>query len=81
MIKRRHRRNEERAQGVPLATPIRSKMGPIRSKIRGKGPEWSLFGGFSYMKIPQVSLSFHQKEQNCFRHPQFYCSIAPMRGG
>ena len=31
-----HRRNEERTMGVPWATPIRSKIGPIRSKIGGK---------------------------------------------
>ena len=74
----KHRRNEERAQGVPWAPPIRSKMGPIRSKIgeiRTKiGPFWVL----SFMKIPLVSPSLDQKEQNCFGHPQFYSSIAPM---
>ena len=39
----------------------------------------AFLGGFSYMKIPQESQSFHQKEPNCFRHPQFYSSIAPMQ--
>ena len=41
-----HRRNEERAQGVPWAPPIRSKMGSIRSKIGDKrtkmGPFWGV---------------------------------------
>ena len=51
--------------------PIRSKIGEIRTKI---GPFWVL----SFMKIPLVSPSLDQKEQNCFGHPQFYSSIAPM---
>ena len=36
-----HRRNEERAQGVPCAPPIRSKIGTISNKIkfRSKGAE------------------------------------------
>ena len=32
---------------------------------------------FSF-NVPQVCPSLDQKEQNCFRHPQFYSSIAPM---
>ena len=30
------------------------------------------------MKLPLVSPSFDQKEQNCLGHPQFYSSIVPM---
>ena len=59
-----HRHNEERAQGVPKATPISNKMGPIRSKIGGKGPKWGLFWVLSYMKIPLVSPCLDQKEKN-----------------
>ena len=43
-----------------------------------KGPKWGLFGVLSFMKITLVSPSLDQKEQNCFGHPQFYSSIAPM---
>ena len=68
IIEFNHRRNEERGQGVPWAPLIRSKMGPIRSKIGGKGPKWSLFGVLSSMKIP---LEF-------FWAPQFCSSISPM---
>ena len=54
-------------------------MGPIRSKIGEKGPKQGLFGVLSFMKIPLlVSPSLDQKDQNCFGHPQFYSSIAPM---
>ena len=55
-----------------------TSLGPIRSKIGGKGPKWGLFGVLSFMTIPLVSPSFDQKEQNCFGQPQFYSSIAPM---
>ena len=44
-----------------------SKMGPLRRKI-----------GETDQKIPLVSPSLDQKESNCFGHPQFYSSIAPM---
>ena len=41
-----HRRNEERGQGGPLAPPIRSKIGKIRSKMGAKsfkmGPFWGM---------------------------------------
>ena len=76
----RHRRNEERAQGVPWAPPIRSKKGPIRSKIGGERTKMGPFLGVVFHKIPLVIPSLDQKEQNCFRHPQFYGSIAPMSG-
>ena len=36
------------------------------------------FGVLSFIKITLVSPSLDQKEQNCFGHPQFYSSIAPM---
>ena len=39
-----------------------------------KGLKW----GLSFIKIPLVNPSLDQKEQNCFGHPQFYSSIAPM---
>ena len=61
-IRYNHRRNEERAQGVPWAPPIRRKMGPIRSKWEKKGTKWGLFVALSSMKIPLVSPSFDQKE-------------------
>ena len=64
-----HRRNEERGQGVPWATPIRSTLGPIMSKIGEKGPKYGVFGVLSFMKIPFVSPSLDQKEQNHFGHP------------
>ena len=53
-------------------------MGPTRSKIGEKGPKWGLFWVLPLIKIPLVSPSLDQKEQNCFGHPQFYSSIAPM---
>ena len=40
-----HRRNGERAQGVPQAPPIRSNMGPIRSKIGEIRTKIGPFGG------------------------------------
>ena len=49
-----HRRNEERAQGLPWAPPIRSKKGPIRSKMWEKRTKMDLFGVSSFMKIPLV---------------------------
>ena len=39
-------------------------MGPIRSKIGGKGPKGGLFWVLSYMKIPLVSPCLDQKEKN-----------------
>ena len=48
----------------PWAPPIRSKMGPIRSKMC---PKMGPFGMWSFMKIPLVSLD--QKGQNCFGPP------------
>ena len=36
------------------------------------------FRVMSFMKITLLSPSFDKKEQNCFVHPQFYSSIAPM---
>ena len=54
-------------------------MGLIRSKIgEKKGLKWGLFWFLSFMKIPQVSSSLDQKEQNCFGPPKLYTSIAPM---
>ena len=58
--------------------PIRSKIGEKRNKIGEKGTKIGLFGLLSFMKIPLVCPSLDQKEQNCFGHPQFYSSIAPM---
>ena len=54
----RHRLNEERAQGV--------------AEFGKKEPKWGLFGMFSFMKIPLVTSSLDQKEQNCFGQPKFY---------
>ena len=65
--------------GATKKGPIRSKMGPIRSKNGEKGPKWGLFWVLPFIKIPLISPSLDQKEQNCFGHPQFYSSIAPMR--
>ena len=42
-----------------------------RTKI---GPFW----GVVFHEKSLVSPSLDQKEQNCFGHPQFYSSIAPM---
>ena len=53
-------------------------MGPIKSKIGEKRTKIGPFGVLSLMKIPLVSPSLDQKEQNCFGHPKFYSSIAPM---
>ena len=44
-----------------------------------KGQNGTFFGVLSFMKIPLVSPSLNEKEQKCFGHPKFYCSIAPMR--
>ena len=57
-----YRRNEERAQGVPRAPPI-------RSKIVEKGPKWSLFGVMSFMKMPPVSPKFRSKGAELFWAP------------
>ena len=40
--------------------------------------EMGPIGVLSFMKIPLVSSSLDQKEQNSFGNPQFYSSIAPM---
>ena len=53
-------------------------MGPTRSKIGEKGPKWGLFWVLPFIKIPLISPSLDQKEQNCFGHPQIYSLIAPM---
>ena len=68
-----HRRNEERAQGVPWAPPMRSKMGPIRSKIGEKEPKWS---GFVFYENTFSESKFRSKGADLFWHPQ----IAPMAG-
>ena len=64
-----HRRNEERGQGVPLAPPIRSKMGPIRSKIGGKGPKWGHFRCF----YPSRKSKFRSKGAELFWAPPILC--------
>ena len=43
-----------------------------------KGPKWGLLGVLSSIKIPFVSPSLDQKEQNYSGNPQFNSSIAPM---
>ena len=46
------------------------------------GAKWdqnkAFFGVWSSMKVPPVSRSIVQKEQNCVGPSKFYCSIAPM---
>ena len=44
-----------------------------------KDQNGAFFGVLSFMKIPLVSPSLNEKEQKCFGHPKFYCSIAPMK--
>ena len=73
-----HRRNEERDQGVPWAPPIRSKMGPIRSKIGDKRPKMGPFWGVVFHENTSRKSKFSAKGSDCFRHPKFYSSIAPM---
>ena len=51
----------------------------IRNKIGGKRTKMGHFWGVVFHKMPLVSPSLDQKEQNCFWHTQFYSSIAPMR--
>ena len=52
-------------------------MMPKISKVGEKELKLGLFEVLSFKKILQISLILDQKEQNCFGHPQFYCSIAP----
>ena len=56
-----HRRNEERGQEWPWSPPIRSKLGPIWSKI---GPKKGLSWMRSFMKITQERPISDQKEHN-----------------
>ena len=68
-----HRRNKEGA----LGTPNEEQNGANNKQNWGKRTKMEPFGVLSFMKIPLLSPSLDQKEQNCFGHPQFYSSIAP----
>ena len=58
-----------------LAPPIRSKMGPIRSKIGGG--EMGPFLGLSSMKIPLESPNLIQKEQKFLGPLNFIAQYYP----
>ena len=70
-----HRRNKERAQGVPWAPPLRSKKGPIRSKIWGKRTQMGLFLVLFFMKITPLTPSLDQQEQNYFGLPNHIAQL------
>ena len=61
-----------------LGTPNKEQNGTNKEQNWGKVIKMGPIGVLSFMKIPLVSLSLDQKEQNCFGHPQFFSSIAPM---
>ena len=64
-----HRRNEERAQGVPWAPPMRSKMGPIRSKIGEKMTKMEPFWGFVFHENTSSKSKFRSKGAELFWAP------------
>ena len=63
-----HRCNEERAQGVPWAPPIRSKMGPKRSKIGKKDLNGTFWGVVDYENSSSKS-KFRSKGAELFWAP------------
>ena len=65
-----HRRNEERAQGVPWAPPIRSKMGPIRSKIGEIRTKIGPFWGVVFHENTSCKSKFRSKGAELFWAPQ-----------
>ena len=63
-----HRRNEERAQGVPWAPPIRSKIGQIRSKIEEKRTKMG-HGGVNFLENTSGKSKFISKGAELFWAP------------
>ena len=65
-----HRRNKERAQGVPWAPPLRSKKGPIRSKIWGKRTKMRSIRGVFFHENTCSKSKFRSKGAELFlAHP------------
>ena len=72
---------QRKGQGDALGTPNDEQNGTNKEQNWGEKDKNGVFLGvvfYSFIKIPLVGPSLDQKEQNCFGHPQFYSSIAPM---